>query len=260
MSCDEIPADMVDAFMSDMVMKSDATVDMMNTMEDVMDGTFMINGDMYSIDAMEPPIDMLTADATINVDGVELDLKLYPPHTVFVSNSDGISMLVITTLEGDVDTVFEIDADGTTTAQMQNISPGCMVSMTPEMMEEEKLSEFKYNDALVDPGNDNTTRKLESSPLDPTTARQLQGSSCSTLRVIEIAFAADASFCLKAGGFTQAIAKINQIVALVNQKYKVPGSVPELPSSFATFSAIHLLILTTVTFHVTIAILVAMTL
>jgi hypothetical protein len=221
MSCDEMPADMID-FMSDMMMKSDATVDMMNTMEDVSDGTFMVNGNMYSMEDMEPMLDMLTADATIDVDGVELDPELYPPPTVFVSNSNGMSMLVTTTLEGDVDTVFQIDAEGTTTAQMQAISPGCMVSITPEMMDEEKLSEFTLGEAVLVPGTDDPTRKLETSALDPATGRQLQA-PCGPLRVIEVAFGADSSFCSKAGGRRNAIARIGEMVALANEKYKVPG-------------------------------------
>jgi hypothetical protein len=131
MSCDNIPADMVNAFMSGMMIKSDATADMMKTMEDVSDGNFMVNGNMHSMDEMEP-IDLLTADATIDVDGVELDPEEYPPPTVFCSNSNGMSMLVTTTLEGDLDTVFEINAEGTTTAQMQSISPVAWSPSLPE--------------------------------------------------------------------------------------------------------------------------------
>jgi hypothetical protein len=191
----------------------------------VSDGTFMVNGNMYSMEDMEPMLDMLTAEATIDVDGVELDPELYPPPTpptVFVSNSNGMSMLVTTTLEGDVDTVFQFDAEGTTVAQMQAISPGCMVSITPEMMDEEKLSEFKLGEIVLVPDTDDPTRKLATSPLDLATGRQLQA-SCGTLRVIEVAFGADSSFCSKAGGRSKAIAKIGQMVSWANQKYKVPG-------------------------------------
>jgi hypothetical protein len=172
------------------------------------------------------PIDLLTADATIDVDGVELDPEEYPPPTVFGSNSNGMSMLVTTTLEGDLDTVFEINAEGTTTAQMQTISPGCMVSITPEMMDEEKLREFTFAEAIVVPDflGDLSTRKLESPPVDSTTARELQEfSPCGALRVIEVTFGADSSFCSKAGGRSKTITKIGQMVALANQKYKVPG-------------------------------------
>ena len=219
MSCEGIPDEMVQTFMSSMMLKSESTTEMMSTMQDMSDGSFMMNGKTYSMDDMEP-VSMLTDDATIDVDGDELDRKLYPPPTVFGSSSDGMRMLVTTTLEGDVDTVVEMDTTGVTTAQMQAISPGCMVTITPEMMDKEKLSEFNLGDNLA-PGTEDNTRRLETSPLDDTTPRQLQ--ACASLRVIEVAFGADSTFCSKAGGRSNAIAKIRSIVALASMHFEVPG-------------------------------------
>jgi hypothetical protein len=219
MSCEEIPHEMVDSFMSVMMMKSDSTADMMNTMQDMSkDGTFMVGGNMYSMDDMQP-IDLLTADATIDVDGEELDPRLYPRPSVFGSNANGMSMLVTTTLEGDVETVFEFDAEGTTTAQMEAISPGCMVTITPEMMDKEKLSEFSLGGDDADPPENARMLETASRESDPTTARQLR--PCDQLRVIEVSFGLDSSFCRMAGGRSAAIAKVGKIVAWANQKYAI---------------------------------------
>jgi hypothetical protein len=94
------------------------------------------------------------------------------------------------------------------------------------MMDEEKLREFTFGEAIVVPDllGDLSTRKLESPPVDSATARELQEfPPCGTLRVIEVTFGADSSFCSKAGGRRNAIARIGEMVALANEKYKVPG-------------------------------------
>lgn len=94
------------------------------------------------------------------------------------------------------------------------------------MMDEEKLREFTFGEAIVVPDllGDLSTRKLESPPVDSATARELQEfPPCGTLRVIEVTFGADSSFCSKAGGSSKTITKIGQMVALANQKYKVPA-------------------------------------
>ena len=119
--------------------------------------------------------------------------------------------------------MVEMDTTGVTTAQMQAISPGCLVAITPEMMDKEKLSEFTFGDNPA-PDTEDNTRRLETSPLDDTTPRQLQaGQPCESLRVIEVAFGADSTFCRKAGGHSAAIGKIGNIVALVSRHFEVPG-------------------------------------
>jgi hypothetical protein len=218
----------IDTFMSGMILTSSSTDDMISTMQEMTDNTFMLNGEEYSMGSMVV-VNIMTEDATIMVDGVELTPKEMPPSTVFtMPGADGASTVMITTsFDGAVESVIEVDSEGSTKSQMQAITPGCLVSITPEMVDQEKLDQFIMASDSEDPTN--TTETTSGNNV----RRNLQTCGSGNDKVVEVAFGADSSFCSKYGGGNGAIRQINRIVAIADMQYRSPDLCTNVRVKFA---------------------------
>lgn len=225
-ACENLSEFTMDTFMSGMMLTSTSLDDMMSTMQAMTDNTFMLNGEEYSMDSMVA-VNIMTEDAAVMVDGVELTPEEMPPSTVFtLPGADGASTVMITTsFDGAVESVIEMDSQGATKSQMQAVTPGCLVSITPEMVDQEKLDQFILADsASEDPTSDgNQTATNTTGTTSANNVRRNLQTCGSNDKVVEVAFGADSSFCSKFGGRWGAIAKINKIVSIANMLFQVPG-------------------------------------
>jgi hypothetical protein len=215
-ACENLSGFTMDTFMSDMMLTSTSLDEMMLTMQAMTDNTFMLNGDEYSMDSMIP-VNIMTEDAVVMVDGVELTPEEMPPSTVFtLPGADGASTVMITTsFDGAVESVIEIDSQRATKSQMQAVTPGCLVSITPEMVDQEKLDQFMAaSEDATSVGNQTATNTTVTTSAN-NVRRKLQ--TCGNFdEVVDVAFGADSTFCNKFGGRWGAIARINKIVTIAN--------------------------------------------
>jgi hypothetical protein len=135
--------------------------------------------------------------------------------------------MITTSFEGAVESVIEVDSQGATKFQMQAITPGCLVSITPEMVDQEKLDQFIMASDPEDPTNTAGTTSGNN------VRRNLQTCSSGNDKVVEVAFGADSSFCSKYGGRNGAIRQINKIVSIADMQYTAPGLCTNILVKFA---------------------------
>jgi hypothetical protein len=202
----------------------------MSTMQEMTDSTFMLNGEKYSMDSMVA-FNLMTEEATVMVDGVELTPEEMPPSTVFtMPGADGASTVMITTsFDGAVESVIEMDSEGATTSQMQAVTPGCLVSITPEMVDQEKLDQFIMASDPEDPTSDGNQTATSGNNLRRNLQTTCDGSND---KVIKVALGADSSYCSKNGGRWGAIKQMRKIVGIANMQYQVPGLCTEILINF----------------------------
>jgi hypothetical protein len=134
--------------------------------------------------------------------------------------------MITTSFEGAVESVIEVDSQGATKFQMQAITPGCLVSITPDMVDQEKLDKFIMASDTEDPTN--TTGTTTGSNV----RRNLQTCGSGNDKVVRVAFGADSSFCSKYGGRNGAIRQINKIVSIADMQYTVPGLCTKIRVNF----------------------------
>jgi hypothetical protein len=95
-----------------------------------------------------------------------------------------------------------------------------MVTITPDDYDYEAMNKiFRYDDAEDQDGD----RALANVAFDDaSTVRELR-STCSSLRIIEVAIDYASSFCTQFGGASRAQSRVEAIVALASQRFEVPG-------------------------------------
>jgi hypothetical protein len=178
------------------------------------------NGLEYSLGALSP-FSVRSSGFKATVDGEEI----VAASQLWSGTDNGASILLVKDENNEVSyihiqdeqseaMIVSLDGPGMKRSEM-------MVTITPDDYDYEAMNKIfrRYDDAEDQDGD----RALANVGFeDASTGRELQ-STCSSLRVIEVAIAYDSSFCIQYGGASGAQSRVEAIVALASQRYEVPG-------------------------------------
>lgn len=164
---------------------------------------------------------------TVTMDGEEVPFE--QENLMFIGQSamSGRSVLVVTGLEGHVRDIEVTNNDYTATIITEVFDTGVYASLPWDAFDPslaERGSHLGFHDSIGgSEDGDGPLNRLLTETLEGNNTRHLQ-SSCSTYRNFQLALAFDSSFCSQFGGFSQAKAEVEKIVAFASTRFfRLPG-------------------------------------